>query len=624
MKEHHNLSTIDKNQIQQLINQGCTCQDWKKFKIHQNCNLSKIINSHFEGNVQIIAKFKNDKGPEIFNCEIKNVQLIGDSLLKNISLLSDTIIMNNCEIVNVQEISYSSHRDELDFNSSHPFGEGININLLNTVKGNKVPLSSNFNANSLEKFVYIDNLSQKKAWLKKYHLNQKKINKNHLGPYSVIKNCNSITNVHFKGFITIKNGVVIDQCTQLGRDVTVSNMVYIKQAILASKSKITNQSNVQKSFIGENVKVADGALIASSYLFSNSSIALSEVVGSICGPFAISHHRATLLISGRFSYFNAGSGTNFSNHNYRLGPIHCGFTERGVKMGSDSYILHPCHIGMHTTVIGRHKQHPDTRAFPLSILFENNKKSELIPAYDVYNIGIQRDNHKWKARSKRELKADFIHSEIYNPLLLERIYCATEYLKKSLKIDANFIGPGFTIRKENIPRAIQRYQLLIKFILIRFSQRLVKNKINFYHLFEKSLKETTLKSNLKEHFNDTWVDLGGMIYPKSIFSQKKNFTSYHNQDLHQEKWGIKTFGFVFSEFFASKKKLIYQMHAIIDRYIDSLAGDCAREFRKKKQVGYNPYLLNAKNFSEVQGTSSTNQFYKDLRAEFDEIKDNLK
>ena len=56
------------------------------------------------------------------------------------------------------------------------------------------------------------------------------------------------------------------------------------------------------------------------------------------GPYKVTHHKSTLLIAGMFSFMNAGSGSNQSNHMYKLGPIHQGTLERGAKTTSDSYI----------------------------------------------------------------------------------------------------------------------------------------------------------------------------------------------------------------------------------------------------------------------------------------------
>lgn len=72
-----------------------------------------------------------------------------------------------------------------------------------------------------------------------------------------------------------------------------------------------------------------------------------------------------------FSFLNAGSGSNQSNHMYKLGPIHQGVVDRGSKTTSDSYILWPAHIGAFSLVMGRHVSHSDTSRLPFSYLIEN-------------------------------------------------------------------------------------------------------------------------------------------------------------------------------------------------------------------------------------------------------------
>ena len=52
-------------------------------------------------------------------------------------------------------------------------------------------------------------------------------------------------------------------------------------------------------------------------------------------------------------YKRQGSGSNQSNHMYKLGPIHQGAMERGAKTTSDSYILWPARVGAFSLVMGR-------------------------------------------------------------------------------------------------------------------------------------------------------------------------------------------------------------------------------------------------------------------------------
>ena len=76
-----------------------------------------------------------------------------------------------------------------------------------------------------------------------------------------------------------------------------------------------------------------------SVFFANSEAFHGEAVSVFGGPYTVTHHKSSLLIAGMYSFFNAGSGTNQSNHMYKLGPVHQGILERGSKTGSFAYLL---------------------------------------------------------------------------------------------------------------------------------------------------------------------------------------------------------------------------------------------------------------------------------------------
>ena len=72
---------------------------------------------------------------------------------------------------------------------------------------------------------------------------------------------------------------------------------------------------------------------------------------------------------------NAGSGSNQSNHMYKLGPIHQGIVERGGKTTSNSYILWPAQIGAFSLIMGRHYNNADTSDMPFSYLIEDKNET---------------------------------------------------------------------------------------------------------------------------------------------------------------------------------------------------------------------------------------------------------
>ena len=96
----------------------------------------------------------------------------------------------------------------------------------------------------------------------------------------------------------------------------------------------------------------------------------------------------SILIACLFSFYNAGSGTNQSNHMYKLGPVHQGILERGCKTGSFSYLLLESHIAAFSVVIGKHMTNIDLPYFPFSYISEENSKTTVFPGKNLFSIGI--------------------------------------------------------------------------------------------------------------------------------------------------------------------------------------------------------------------------------------------
>ena len=88
-----------------------------------------------------------------------------------------------------------------------------------------------------------------------------------------------------------------------------------------------------------------------------------------------------------FSFFNAGSGSNQSNHLFKSGAVHQSVHLRGCKFGSSTYIMAPAIEGPFTLVLGRHTQHHDTSAFPFSYLVEQDGRSALMPGANLTSYG---------------------------------------------------------------------------------------------------------------------------------------------------------------------------------------------------------------------------------------------
>jgi hypothetical protein len=217
-------------------------------------------------------------------------------------------------------------------------------------------------------------------------------------------------------------------------------------------------------------------------VFANANLENGESAAAFIGPFATSMHKSTLLIGGLFSFFNAGSATNQSNHLYKLGPMHQGVLGRGAKTGSSSYLLWPAAIAPFTVVNGKHYGHPDTRDFPFSYLINNKEgDSMLIPAASLASVGLARDVSKWPARDKR-LHGSFplldpLNFNWLSPYTLLPVLRALSRLRSEAAPAQAPSAEGFVIPATAVQKAITRYQLVLDLFLGGVFRRRILNLV---------------------------------------------------------------------------------------------------------------------------------------------------
>ena len=224
-----------------------------------------------------------------------------------------------------------------------------------------------------------------------------------------------------------------------------------------------------------------------------------------------------------FSFLNAGSGSNQSNHLYKLGPIHQGIMERGSKTTSDSYLLWPSRIGAFSLIMGRHYKHCDTTDFPFSYLIENKDESILVPAVNLKSIGTIRDTQKWPKRDNRTDSnlLDLINFNLLSPYTVHKMLTGRNKLiqirDSSDKNVSTYLFDKMKIEKHALDRGIQLYEMAIwKFlgnsIITRLQERTFLNNNELQNQLN---PDTTFGKGY-------WVDLSGIICPFQALEQLMN------------------------------------------------------------------------------------------------------
>ncbi|NMC37491.1 MAG: DUF4954 family protein [Bacteroidales bacterium] len=516
-EEYRNLSGTETDQLRA---NGCVCSDWTKVMVKEGFDPSRCVNVTFSG-VNKLGTFGDtctDKAGITYKCGIYNATIhnciIGsDSLIINIGdyianyRIDDNVIIRNCGRLNTEGVS--------------SFGNGTEVAVLNETGGRSVKIWDRLSAH--EAYIIALYRHRIKA-IKKIEEMVSEYSKSvssdtgYIGHGSRIFNCQNITNVkvgsysHIEGVISLREGSV-NSCSK--DPVFIGPGVIMEHFIVCSGSIVTESTLIDKCFIGQGCVLGKHYSAENSLFFANCGGYHGEACSIFAGPYTVTHHKSTLLIAGIFSFMNAGSGSNQSNHMYKLGPIHQGIMERGSKTTSDSYLLWPARIGPYTLVMGRHYKNMDTSSLPFSYLIESNDESILVPGINLRSVGTIRDAQKWPVRDKRKdpEKLDQVNFNLLSPYTIRKMIEGRDLLRKlrsiSGSVSASYSYNNMMIKGASLERGIELYQTGIdKFLGNSIINRLESVEINSNEELRKRLTPD------HETGKGEWVDLAGLIAPK--------------------------------------------------------------------------------------------------------------
>lgn len=527
---------IDK-EIATLTVYGCSAENWKQVQVVEDFSSSFFFNVHFSGNVflgtynkvfELPGGVKKHAG--IYNCLLHNCIVENDVFIDKIhNYIANYVIGEGSYIENVNLML-------VDGLSS--FGNGVKVLVMNEGGGREIPIFDNLSA----PLAYILTLYRYRPELilsiqnliENYALAQQS-DKGTIGKNVRITNCGSIKNVRVGDFAVLEGSSLLENGTinsNKQAPVLVGFGVKCNDFILCSGASITDSTLVSHCFVGQGCVLGKNFSALDSVFFANCQGLLGEATSIFAGPYTVTHHKSSMLLAGMFSFFNAGSGTNQSNHMYKLGPVHQGVTERGVKTSSDSYIMWPAKIGAFTVVLGRHKGNPDISELPFSYLIENEGESNLLPGINLHSAGTIRDIQKWPKRDNRtdDVKLDPINFEFLSPYTLSKALKGTEILKgllKNMDESSSFVWyQNCKIKRSSIKKGIELYEMAIyQFIGNKIVEKLIGHKIESK---EELIK--LLESDSKIGIGD-WVDMAGLIAPKSEVEKLLNQISLQNLSL---------------------------------------------------------------------------------------------
>lgn len=248
----------------------------------------------------------------------------------------------------------------------------------------------------------------------------------------------------------------------IGANAVVSDSLLIDSVVLAD-AHVLDGVMLERTLVGEACHVEKQYSAVDSLFFANCQFGHGEACAVFAGPYTVSHHKSTLLIGGMYSFYNAGSNTNYSNHAYKRGPVHWGVMERGAKTASGAHVIWPARIGAFTMVMGKHAGHPDTTLFPFSYLIADGSKSYLVPGINAATYGTCRDSEKWPKRDGRKTqKNDTVSFEVYSDYVLGQMQQGLAILRELAKNEQEeYQWNGLSMRRSAVLRGIRYYETIL-------------------------------------------------------------------------------------------------------------------------------------------------------------------
>lgn len=641
------MRKLTEKEIAFLENKGCSSVNWSGVLIEDAESLNNICNVNFSGEVRIgrlegafelPGGLKKHSG--IRNATLHNVTVGDNCLIENIS--------NYIANYDIGAGTYIENVDLMFVDGPSTFGNGVEVSVLSETGGREVKIYDRLSAQIayvVSMYRHVDGLSARLNSLIDAYSEAQKTSSGKVGARVYLRNTRYINGVRIgdcaviSGVNRLRNGSILSNAVA---PVCIGHGVIADDFIISSGSSVEDNTTLTRCFVGQSCKLGHGYSASDSLFFSNCQGENGEACAIFAGPFTVTHHKSTLLIAGMFSFMNAGSGSNQSNHMYKLGPIHQGILERGSKTASDSYILWPSRVGAFSLVMGRHVTHSDTTNLPFSYLIEQQNTTFLVPGVNLRSVGTVRDAQKWPKRDARKDpdKLDCINYNLLSPFTIQKMLKGIQLLK-NLQYSSGELSDIYSyhstkIRNSSLRKGLGYYRTAVTKFL---GNSIIKKLENLpAGASDEEIRRALLPET--ETGRGQWVDLAGLIAPKGavdsliedviagrvdLESLSGAFHKMHSKYYTYEwTWAYDKYGSFFG--YPLETITAEQVSDIVRQWKDAVIGldkelyeDARKEFNLASMTGFGADGTKEDkehDFSEVRGYFESNSF---VRAVLDHI-----
>ncbi len=509
MRDYRQLT---QEEINVLESNSCWAENWENVQVaeefspygfHRVVFYGDIRLGVFEKQVEVTKGFTKRAG--INDATLRNVTVGDNCLIEKVgNFINNYTIGDDCYISNICT---------METTEGATYGEGHLVSVLNEMGDGNVVLFHDLNsqlAAFMVKHFRDKQLKDSIMRLVNEEIRFSQPERGTIGNGVKIINTKEITNTVIKDDCEISGASRLSDCTILSSkdaSVYIGTGVICENSIISNGCSITNSVKMQDCFVGEACQITNGFTAEASVFFANSYMANGEACAAFCGPFSASHHKSSLLIGGEFSFYNAGSNTNFSNHAYKMGPMHYGILERGSKTASGAYVLMPAKIGAFSVCFGKLMNHPDMRCLPFAYLLAYGETMYIVPGRNITTVGLYRDIKKWPKRDKRAASSrkSIINFDWLSPFTVGEIVQGKRILENLRQAGGKNVSSynfqEYIINASSLKKGIKYYDIALRIYMGAVLKRAVKGGF--------------LNKPANKTGEGDWIDLSGLLLPAS-------------------------------------------------------------------------------------------------------------
>ncbi|MCD8350978.1 MAG: DUF4954 family protein [Planctomycetaceae bacterium] len=601
------------DEVTALVNTGCTAEDWNAVTVADGFDSGLASRTRFAGTVRVGAR-----------CRLVDASLV------------DVWLGNDC-VVEHATIRHSV--------TSEPFGLRHPVHVLAEDGARQVPLYHRLSSQLAHLLCHLQHhpVAAKLLEMVDADIARLDASRSHIGDGCRVLNTSLVENVWLGQGTMVEGAVLIRNCYTPDSPTAPERIlegVRFEDGVALAGSLLDGGSRLQSCLVGEGVIVDPTFSAKHSLFFATSEFLLGEAACAMAGPFATSHHKATLVLTCQCSFNTFGSAANSSNHHFKLGARHGGVLRRGTRCGSGSYIFWPGDIGAFTTVVGKHLRHIETADFPFSLLLEKNGESVLVPGVNLFSAGMTRDRAKWPKRDRRAAitqPLDFVNPAICSPYTMQALEIGTRLLRRSHTLDADLRHNGAVIPAGRIAPAIQIYDTALIFYLgecllrgvCRMKGETGIRAEDFLQVIDQAMADATLASG-------KWRDWGGMLlsgHDADLFHHdvlngvlatpeavQERFRAIHaSYESRELAWAASRWRRDYGEE-ADEETVVAFLgkwrNAVRFRY-DTLLRDVGKEFTREVMYGFGVEESAIASFRRVRGDPGAEELVLEAREERD-------